>query len=414
MDCDVVVIGAGLAGLRCAQVLEATGRTVTVLEANPEVGGRIRTEVVDGFTLDRGFQVLNPAYPALLRCVDLDELRLQSFAAGVLVRASEGLRIVADPLRAPRYLAHTLRSGLLSPRDLVGLTRWLAPVLLDAQGSVRQPDATLSEALDRVGATGHLRRILDRFLAGVLVDSHGTTSANFTRLLVRMFVLGAPGLPTGGMNRLPQQLARGLRDVRLGTPACALDLQRSRVDTDAGRVAARALVVATDTRTAAQLTGIPERPTKGLVTWWYAVDGAPPAADPFLVVDGRGSDKPPGPVWNAAVVSTAAPSYAPPGRHLVQATTLLDRPDGDAPDEEVRRHLGDIYGCETTGWRTLARHRIPDALPACPPPLRLTSSAEVNAGVFVCGDHRDTASIQGALVSGERAAGAVLDRLRAP
>jgi phytoene dehydrogenase-like protein len=408
MDCDVVVIGAGLAGLRCARALEEAGRTVVVLEAGEQVGGRVHTEKVDGFTVDRGFQVLNPAYPAVRRWVDADALALQQFGVGVLVRTAGGLRTLADPVRSPGTALATLRSGLLSPRDLAGLAWWLAPALADPKRSLAQSDSTLAEALDAAGVTGTLRRVLDRFIAGVVVDSHGTTSANFTRLLLRMFTLGRPGLPEGGMNRLPRQLAGDLRDVRLQTPAHAVTSGDGvRVDTDTGRLTARAAVVATDTRTAAQLSGIPSRPTKGLVTWWYSAD-APPVTDPLLVVDGRGTDGPPGPVWNAAVVSNAAPSYAPPGRHLVQATTLLDRPDGDAPDAEVRRHLGDMFGCDTTAWSVVVRHRIPDALPATPPPLRVASPVEAGAGVFVCGDHRDTASIQGALVSGQRAAEAVL------
>ncbi len=144
---------------------------------------------------------------------------------------------------------------------------------------------------------------------------------------------------------------------------------------------------------------------KGLTTWWYATEVAPDRRA-LLAVDGRSGPAggPPGPVWNAAVVSVAAPSYAPPGRHLVQATTLLDRPDGDAPDEVVRAHLGQIYGCDTARWQVVAHHRIPHALPALPPPLRLTRDLQVALGVLWCGDHRDTSSLQGALVSGERAA----------
>ena len=125
-------------------------------------------------------------------------------------------------------------------------------------------------------------------------------------------------------------------------------------------------------------------------------------------MDGRGTRTPPGPVWNSATVSAAAPSYAPPGRHLVEATTLLARPDGAAGEVEVLAHLADIYQCPTDRWEVVAHHVIPDAVPATPPPLRLTRPVEAGDGLFVCGDHRDTASIQGALVSGQRAARAVL------
>jgi predicted NAD/FAD-dependent oxidoreductase len=180
-----------------------------------------------------------------------------------------------------------------------------------------------------------------------------------------------------------------------------------RVVASGSTLRARAVVVATDPISAARFAGLPKPATKGLVTWWFETPEAPSIL-PLLAVDGRRcGPKPPGPVWNTAVVTAAAPSYAPLGRHLVEATCLLDRPDGDASESDVVRHTGQIYGCDTAGWRTVIRHRIPLALPAMAPPLHPRLAVSLGSGVFVCGDHRDTASIQGALVSGNRAAEAV-------
>jgi phytoene dehydrogenase-like protein len=411
MVADVIVVGAGLAGLRCAIRLTELGREVVVVEAADSVGGRVRTDVIDGFRCDRGFQVLNPAYPAVRRWVDLDALAMQSFGAGVMVRRDDGLQIVADPVRERGLLPQTLRSGYLRPGELAGLSRWAGRMLVDPRGVMRQPDTTLAESLDAAGIVGRLRReVVEPFLAGVLADSHGASSANFARLLVRMFALGRPGLPRQGMGALPAQLAARLAPVRLGTPVDAVNADgRREVSVLAGgsTFRARAVVVATDPLTAARLTPLPEPAMKGLVTWWFEAAEAPSAL-PLIAVDGRRSGPvAPGPVWNTAVVTAAAPSYAPSGRHLVEATCLLDRPDGDAPETEVLRHVGQIYGCSTAGWRTVVRHRIPRALPAMPPPLRPRSAVSLGDGVFVCGDHRDTASIQGALVSGNRTAQAV-------
>lgn len=411
MVADVIVVGAGLAGLRCAIRLTQLGREITVLEASDTVGGRVRTDVVDGFRCDRGFQVLNPAYPAVRRWVDLDALALQSFGAGVMVRNDNGLQVVADPVREPRLLARTLGSGYGRAGELAAVGRWSRQVLVDPQDVMRQPDTTLAESLDAAGVTGRLRReLVDPFLAGVLVDSHGASSANFAKLLVRMFVLGRPGLPVQGMGALPAQLATGLPQVRLGTPVDAVSADGGpRVSVSAGgsTYRARAVVVATDPVTAAHLTPLPEPATKGLVTWWFEAP-KPPTPLPLITVDGRRDGATtPGPVWNTAVITATAPSYAPPGRHLVQATCLLDQPDGDAPEGEVLRHVAEIYGCDTVGWRTVIRHRIPLALPAIPPPLRARAEVSLGDGLFVCGDHRDTPSIQGALVSGNRTAEAV-------
>jgi len=154
MVADAIVVGAGLAGLRCAVRLTELGRKVVVVEAGDTVGGRVRTDVVDGFRCDRGFQVLNPAYPAVRRWVDLGALALQSFGAGVMVRRENGLRLIANPAREPRLIARTLSSGYLRPGELAALARWSARVLVDPQAVMRQPDTTLAESLDAAGVVG--------------------------------------------------------------------------------------------------------------------------------------------------------------------------------------------------------------------------------------------------------------------
>ena len=133
MDADVVVVGAGLAGLRCARALTDAGRHVVVLEAAGHVGGRVTSEDVDGYVVDRGFQLLNPAYPAVKRWVDVDALALGTFQAGVLVRTDTALKVLADPRRAPQLAWASLRDGLIDPGDLVGLVRWLTPALVRPQ-----------------------------------------------------------------------------------------------------------------------------------------------------------------------------------------------------------------------------------------------------------------------------------------
>jgi phytoene dehydrogenase-like protein len=407
-DTDVVVVGAGLAGLACARTLERAGLDVVVLERGDAVGGRVRTDVVDGFRCDRGFQLLNPAYPAVRRLVDVGALRLGTFEAGVAVRRGDGpggLAVVADPRRAPALAAATVRSGYLQPGELARLARWVAPALGPVSRLRDAPDTTLAASLDAAGVTGALRHeVLERFLTGVLADDTGRTSAAFVRLLLRSFLVGTPGVPAHGMQALPEQLAAGLaRPVRLGVWAAAVG-REGRVETPEGPLSARAVVVATDAVDAQTLTGLGSDPMRGLRTWWFAADTSPEPRR-LLVVDAHG-----GPVVNTAVLTAAAPTYAPPGRSLVQATTLLPSVAGEA---EVRRHLDRLWGTSTAGWELVTRHDVDRALPEQSAPLRARRRVALGEGLFVCGDHRDTASIQGALVSGRRTARAVLADLRA-
>lgn len=408
---DVVIVGAGLAGLRAAIRLARAGRDVVVLEASDEVGGRERTDRVDGFLLDRGFHVLNPAYPAVRRWVDVTALAPRRFPVAVRVRREKRSVVLAHPLRHPGLLPATLTSGLLSPRDVLALARWTAPALAQPRRLVAGPDRTLGEAWDDLGFRGPLRReVLEPFLAGVIADDRGTTSDAFVRLLIRMFALGRPGLPAGGIGALPRWLADRARsagaDIRLGHRV--LRHRRSPTGREvevegADSLQARAVVIAVGPDAVAGLTDLPAPPTRGLQTWWFET-AAEPSSSAFLAVDGRRR----GPIVNTAVISRSAPSYAPPGRHLVQTTCLLPRDEPAATEDRVRRQLRDLWGPDASEWRLLRRDDIRHALPAQRPPLQVRSASWIGDDLLVAGDHRDTASIQGALVSGDRVARALL------
>ncbi len=402
---DVLVIGAGLAGLQCARVLERAGRSVAVVEANDEVGGRVRTEVVDGFRCDLGFQLLNPAYPDAKHQLDLAALELRAFGRGIAVRRPNGLvELGLDPAS----LRRAVRTPYADPRQLLALARWAAPALGSVPRLLTAPDPTLAESFDAAGFHGPLRdEVVEPFLAGVLLESAGTTSSRFARLLIRSFALGTPAVPAVGMSAIPRQLAAALRQpVELDTPVTGLARDGAAwvAQTPGGERAARVVVVATDPTTATRLAPVPAPAMKGVVTWWFAAAAAPTAST-YLAVDARPGT---GPVVNTAVMSNVAPSYAPAGQHLVVASALL--PDGAAcpPVEVVREQLAGIYDCPTDDWRLLAAQVIREALPVMPPPLMVRGQVRFGPGLYVCGDHRDTASIQGALVSGRRTAEVVL------
>src|SRR5919202_2429316 len=213
---EVVVVGAGLAGLACALRLAASGVSVAILEAEDAVGGRVRTEVVDGFRCDRGFQLLNPAYPEARRVLDLPALRLRPLPAGVVVATGGQRRLLSDPRRTPparlpRAVAGAFRTAR-SPAEVAAFTRWvLRAVRTDPADLLAAPDEPWGDALDDLGVTGELRReVLEPFLAGVIGECDGTTSRRYVDLLVRLFDRGRPSVPWEGMQAVPVQLAGGL------------------------------------------------------------------------------------------------------------------------------------------------------------------------------------------------------------
>jgi glycine/D-amino acid oxidase-like deaminating enzyme len=397
-DADVLVVGAGLAGLAAARHLTGVGRRVIVLEAADAVGGRVRSERIDGVTVDRGFQLLNPAYPEAQRVLDLPALRLRPFTAGVLLATPSGRHLVADPRREPSALWSSIRR---TPGSRLEQARFAAYAVRtatgDPRGRMQEPDEEAATAY--AGFGGVTDGVLAPFLSGVLFDDSMTTSRRFTDLLLRSFVRGTPAVPELGMQAIPDQLAAGL-DVRTHVPVRAVDA--TTVTTDDGALTARAVVVATDPATAGRLLpGLEVPAMRSGSTWWHLAD-VPGAAltdgRPVLVVDPHRR----GPLVNSVVVSSAAASYSP-GRALVASTAI-----GTGHDErDVRAHLALLHGVDATGWETVAVHALPMTVPAVPvgSPLR---RAPRHGAVYVAGDHRDTASIQGALVSGRRVATALL------
>jgi glycine/D-amino acid oxidase-like deaminating enzyme len=410
LDADVLVVGAGLAGLVCAKHLQLAGHEVVVLEAGDVVGGRVATDTVDGFTLDRGFQVLNTAYPALRREVHLPDLDLCTFTPGAAVRAEDGgLHTLVNPLRQPWTAPATAADRLLPRADELRLVRWTAGIVLGGAGrALQRPDVSTARALADADLDGAvLERFLRPFLAGVLLERDLDTAARYTALVWRTFVLGTVAVPARGMAALPAHLGAQLRagTVRLGVAAEAVT--GTTVRTADGTLTARSVVVATDPGTAARLVPAVPAPRMRAVTTTYHVTDDAPDSRPLLRLDGTG-----GPLLNSVVLTAAAPGYSPDHRALVSSSALGSA--ADVPEPVVRRELARVWGVDTSRWQHLHTSEVPAALPALTAPTAegLRAPVDLGDGLHVAGDHRDSPSLQGAMASGRRTARSVDHRLR--
>lgn len=399
---DAVVVGAGLAGLTCARDLHRAGLDVVVIEADAQVGGRIRTDRVDGMLLDRGFQLLNPAYPRARTDLDLEALDLRSFGAGAVVARGDSRTVLADPRRSPRDTFATATTGLGTLGQRIRLAAWIAEIGFGPARRIKQrPDSSFIDELRRRGIDGELVDcVLRPFLSGTLADGDLATSRRFVELIVRSFVKGTPGVPAAGMQAIPEQVAADLPDgtLRCGQPVTGV---ADGVVTSAdARLTARAIVIAAGPAVSAVLLQQDLGATRALTTLYHLAP-ASPTERLMLHLDGDRR----GPVVNSAVMTDAAPSYAP-GRTLI-ASSILGADDSAETERTVRTQLAHMYGCDTSGWEHVRTYAIKHALPAIPPGTPLRRSVRVRDGLYMCGDFRDTASIQGALVSGHRAAAAV-------
>jgi phytoene dehydrogenase-like protein len=433
---DVVVVGAGVAGLSAAHRLTSAGVTTAVLESAPWVGGRMSTEKVDGFRLDRIGQLLSTAYPELALTPGLDALVLRPFAPGVLLHsdgrhhragAQSGAGSARSALHAVRALASAPRPGAL-PRPRTGGS---APVRAGAPLGSAMDQARLGAALSRLAATpaerllrrpelpaaralaarGLPARTIDGFLrpllAALLCDPELSTSSRCADLALRAFAAGRLSLPEGGAEVLPELLARTLPEGSVHTGVRVTSVSTTSVTTaEHGEFRCRAVLVATDARTAAELLPGLRVPDFHPVTVVHHTTDDPPQTGASLLLDAdRG-----GPVAHTAVVSRVDPSRAPGGRALISSTVLGTPPPG--VDTAVRKHLSRLYGASTARWETLAVHHTAEAVPAMRAPHDLRRPVRLLAGLYVCGDHRDTSTVQGALHSAHRAAAAIVSDLR--
>ncbi|WP_253885418.1 NAD(P)/FAD-dependent oxidoreductase [Actinokineospora diospyrosa] len=400
-ETDIVVVGAGLAGLAAAKTLSAAGREVVVVEADEAPGGRVRTDRVRGLLLDRGFQVLNAGYPAVRDLLDVEALDLRPFLPAAMVSDAAGLHLLADPIREPGRLRETLRAPVGSLTRKMMLGAYAAALAAAPAKTLRdRDDRPFRVRLANYGITGPLYdRFVRPFLSGVFLDPDLTVPSRFAEFVVRSFARGTIGVPAAGMRAIPDQLAAALPLDTIKYSFPIREVHPGRVTGDFGTITARHVVVAVSGTVAHALLGdrIPRPATRGCLTYYHLAD-FPPIPEAVIVIDGDHR----GPVINTVVLTNAAPEYAP-GATLVSSTVL----GTDDPGEPaVRAHLAAIYHQDTTAWQHVRTYQIQEALPVHTGPLRKPTTLPNN--LYVCGDHRDTPSLQGALVSGRRTAKAIL------
>ncbi len=408
---EVVIIGGGLSGLAAAQTLSAAGLTPLLLEAQSEVGGRVATDSVDGFLLDRGFQVFLDSYPEARQQLDLPALQLRRFAPGAQIWRGDGFGRVADPWRDPVAGVGSLFSGVFTLGDAFRMLKLRSDSVLALEGdAIAHGEETAARALHRRGFSDRaIEGFFRPFFGGVFLDGQLTAPLHWFNFLFGMFATGSATLPAGGMQAIPRQLAAALPPGSLRLNARVRALNGRRVELADGEVVeARAVVLATDARQASVLVpGSRATSWAACATLYYAAPESPVGA-PLLVLNGAGRG---GPVNHVCVPSDVQASYAPPEQALISATVLENaNADDGALDHEARLQLAQWFGEKRVQhWRLLRVARVPFSLPRnLPRPDAIAEAVRISDGLYACGDYLETPSINGALRSGRRAAEALL------
>ena len=382
---EVLIIGAGLAGLSAAITLESAGVDVRVIEASDRPGGRIASDVINGFICDRGFQLINAKYPALQELEVIKEIDFIPAPRVIEVAFGDRRHRIGDSRQLP-WTALNKATGTIPEK--LALLRFIV-------GKAKAGES-IGEALRNTGTC--YDRVLRPFLQGVFLTDPDNVDVTYGHSIIKSFVNGKPGVPRNGVGELPKALAKRVSNIAYNTRVDRIDL--TSVHTNNGTYTADKIVVATDATTATQLLGLAEVPRMaGCITWYHAVSQNPSGSG-RLVVDGQRR----GPIINTVVMSDISANYAPSGQHLVSTTTELNVTESD-----VRRHLAVVWGTGTHDWQFIAKYEIPAALPIHSVGRALSQSMKISEHHFVAGDHRTVPSQQGALFSGRLVAQLLLN-----
>jgi hypothetical protein len=384
---DVVIVGAGLAGLSAAIHCQNAGRSVTVIEASDRAGGRVASDHIDGYICDRGFQLINSKYPALVALDVIGEIDFIPAPRTIEVCLGDERIALGDPRSAPFSALHR-GTGTLSEK--INFARFIFSKISGEQ--------SLGQALRKAGCGTTYERVLRPFLRGVFLTDPDHIDATYGQIVIRSFVSGAPGVPRFGVGQLSQALASRVNDLQLNVRAERI--VGNTVETSTGQLEGKDIVIATDATTASQLLELADvAQMSGCITWYHASD-LNPSGSGRLVFDGQNR----GPVINTLVISDISPAYAPSDKHLISTTTPLG-----ITESEVRRHLAIMWGVQTREWQLIAKYEIPSALPLQSVGRELTQPTKISEHLYVVGDHRSVPSQQGALFSGALAAQLILN-----
>jgi phytoene dehydrogenase-like protein len=384
-----------------------------ILEADYQIGGRIKTEKIDGFLLNYGFQVLQTAYPEAQRLMDYDHLELKPFAPGAMIRMGGRFFRVADPRRRPRDLLSTLKAPIGSLGDRLRILQLAHKVgRTNVADIFDMPDMPTIEFLRAGGFSEQIiQRFFKPFFGGVCLDPEIGASSRVFRHIFRVFAEGDVALPSRGMGAIAEQLAEGLPGERIRTRNRVQSIAEGKVVLASGeRIRGRAVVLATEGPETARLLKRSE--SVGSRGEWciYFTAREPPIAEPYLILNSDGT----GWVNSLTIPSIVAPTYAPAGHSLISVVVIGHLSAHSATTEKtVRQELTEWFGPVVDDWRHLKTYRIVHALPEQPPPMpnpTETSAAE-KPGIYVCGEYGSVPGIQWALLSGRQAAEQVIKDL---
>jgi len=400
---DVIIIGAGLSGLSAAVHLHRQGRKVLILEATDRAGGRVKTDLVDGFILDRGFQVLLTAYPEAKKLLNYKDLQLQKMLPGATVLYDGGTFEIADPIRRPLALFSTLFAPVGTIRDKIN-TLWLKNKLqkMSIDEIFTQPEQTTLQQLSDYGFSQKMiQRFYKPFLSGIYLENELMTSNRMFDFVMKMFSDGDVAVPAFGMGEIPKQLVSQLPEASIQYhKKVAKIVDNTVILADGTTFEANQIVIATNANEFTKQFLPNQKTTAQQVTNVYFEARTAPTKKAVVILNASSTKK-----WvtNLTVLSNVSKTYAPPGKVLVSVSYngLANVEDFELA-ENMKKELEQWYGKQVHHWKMIKTYRIDYALPIQDTVKNELSISELKISdtLFICGDHLLNGSINAAFKTG--------------
>jgi len=411
---DVLIIGGGIAGLTAAIYLHEKGINAQILEATDRVGGRVKTDAIEGFRMDHGFQVFLTAYPEAKKLLDYEALDLKTFLPGATILIPNGkTRLVGDPLRWLGSFWQTLFNSVGTLGDKLNILRLRNRLKRMSIADIfQQEEVTTAAVLPKYGFSPKIIEPFFRpFMGGIFLENELTTSRRMFDFVFKMFSEGYAAVPAKGIEEIPRQLATRLPEGTILTGKKVVKIEKKTVKLESGeQLEASKILIATEaTGLISELRPNTKTGYHSTANLYFSAPKAPSSKNIILLPPADNL------VNNLCVLSNVSPAYAPEGHTLI-SVTLLDLPEepDDALAAKVKEELKTWFGEAVHDWQFLKNYRIRYALPAAESIQNDIPKSQLQIGddLFICGDHLLNGSLNAAMKSGRLAAEAIAEHLQ--
>ena len=397
---EFVVVGAGIAGLTTAKILSENNKEVLLIEKSDSAGGRVQTDKYEGFLLDHGFQVLLTAYPEVHNQLDLSSLNLKPFEPGATIFKNGTFSKIGDPFRNFSSIAPTTFTRAINFHDKMKLLQLRYELIKEKNLQINKTDdEKIIETLKKFGfSTNAIDSFFKPLIGGIQLDPELNGSARLSLLILKMLFLGDAAVPERGMGSISEQLLEKVGENNILFNAQVEKIEGKKIFISEGKSFSPSnLIIATESPAAAKLFGNEIAPSKSVSCVYFSAPEAPTKSKAILL---NGENK--GLGLNVAVMTNISSSYSSTCEALI-AVAIPGQLVSDSI-QPVITQMKNWFGDIVDDWKHLKTFSIEHGQPALRPGDSFRKKIKVNDGIFMCGDHRDTPSIQGAMVSGRRTA----------